>query len=127
MFDVQLYYVLYLKLVLLVVCLFFVPQSPQILLSKGKEREARAALQWFRGRKTDCSEELAQMQADQKALEAMERVPWLRIVSTRRYAAPFGIVLVLMFLQQFSGINAIFFYVQTIFIDAGSTMDPGKR
>ena len=111
---------------LLVGCLFFVPRSPYFLLSKGKTTEARDALQWFRGKDYDCDEEWKEMLDKQKEMESMETVPFLTIITKKQYLAPFLIVLTLMFLQQFSGINAILFYVQTIFMDAGSSMDPGN-
>ena len=43
------------------------------------------------------------------------------------YLKPLIVVMMLMFLQQFSGINAVLFYTQTIFEDAGSDIAPGKR
>ena len=117
---------LFLFPVLLVGCLFFVPRSPYFLLSKGKTTEARDALQWFRGKSYDCDEEWKEMLDKQKEMESMETVPFMTIITKKQYLAPFLIVLTLMFLQQFSGINAILFYVQTIFMDAGSSMDPGN-
>lgn len=41
------------------------------------------------------------------------------------YWKPLAVVIMLMFFQQFCGINAVLFYTQTIFQDAGSDMDPG--
>ena len=43
----------------------------------------------------------------------------------RVYGVPLLMCMVVMFLQQFCGINAVLFYLKDIFIKAGSDMDPG--
>jgi hypothetical protein len=40
------------------------------------------------------------------------------------YLKPFGMAMALMFLQQFSGINAVIFYLQNIFNAAGTEINP---
>ena len=47
------------------------------------------------------------------------------LLTEGRYLKPFLIAMALMFFQQFSGVNAIMFYTQTIFEKAGTKLDPG--
>jgi hypothetical protein len=42
-------------------CMFFMPESPVYLLSNGRHDDAKASLQWLRGRKYDVAEELKQV------------------------------------------------------------------
>ena len=48
-----------------------------------------------------------------------------RLLTEGVYLKPFLIATVIMFLQQFCGVNVVIFYAETIFIKAGSTIDPG--
>ena len=48
------------------------------------------------------------------------------LLMEQRYLKPFVIAMTLMLLQQFSGVNAVMFYTQTIFEKAGSKLDPGE-
>ena len=41
--------------------MFFMPESPAFLLSKGKEEEAKKALQWLRGNGYDITKEIEQV------------------------------------------------------------------
>ena len=50
-----------------------------------------------------------------------------QLFTERTYYYPFGIAMSLMFMQQFSGVNVVIFYAQTIFRDAGSELDPGLQ
>ena len=57
--------------------------------------------------------------------ESIGLIPLTSLVSDPVYAKPFLVVMLLMFLQQFCGVNVVTFYIQTIFSDAGSEIDPG--
>ncbi|KAK7823920.1 sugar transporter erd6-like 5 [Quercus suber] len=46
---------------LLLLCLFFIPESPRWLAKIGKEREFEAALQWLRGQNADTSHEASEI------------------------------------------------------------------
>ena len=48
-----------------------------------------------------------------------------RLLTEGVYLKPFLIATVIMFLQQFCGVNVVVFYAETIFIKAGSSIDPG--
>lgn len=98
---------------LLLVCGSFVPESPGWLASKGRMEEARTNLSRLRG--GECSgQELSELNGSASGSE--------------RAAAGFGDLLknskvmiigfMLMLLQQFSGVNAVIFYQNTIFQDA---------
>ncbi len=47
------------------------------------------------------------------------------LLTEAAFVKPFAVIMVLMFFQQFGGINVVMFYSQEIFADAGSDMDPG--
>lgn len=47
-----------------------------------------------------------------------------KLFTEARYRTPFILCLMLMFYQQFSGINAIIFYTSTILESAKSTIEP---
>ena len=89
------------------------PRSPIFLVSKGNVEGARKSLQWLRGRK-DVDEELKSLQ-DNVQDSSLFGVPLLSLFTQKQYAKPLGIVLVLMALQQLSGINYILSYSASIF------------
>ncbi|KAK8635954.1 hypothetical protein V6N13_004665 [Hibiscus sabdariffa] len=82
---------------ILLVGLFFIPESPRWLAKIGHEKEFEAALQNLRGKDTDISKEAAEIR----------------------------IGVGLMIFQQFGGINGICFYVTNIFESAGVSSSTG--
>lgn len=96
--------------------LFFVPRSPRWLLLKGKTAEARQTLQKIFGAGADQEEQsitkaIANDPAQQKATLGQLFAPSMRLV--------LFIGLVIGITQMITGINAIFYYANTIFEQSG--------
>lgn len=108
---------------LLVAVFWWMPETPQYLLGKNRRREAERALRWLRGRDADLTDELQDMQ--QEVDEASRQQAGVKAMLTNR-ASVMALIcsLGLMLFQQFSGINAVIFYTNTIFESAGSNIDP---
>lgn len=109
--------------ILVIFALYFVPRSPVFLLAKGFRGEAKKSLRFFRGPHADIDSELAQMEED-LAKSRNIKEPGMKVIFTNRtYLFPLLISLLLMLLQQFSGIKVISSYIVTIFQNAGSKFD----
>ena len=106
---------------------FFVPDSPVYLISKGKENAARKSLKWFRGEEyTGIEKEIAAIKMSvAERNDPKSKISFGQLFSKAVYLKPFGYSMFLMFMQQFSGINQVVFYLQAIFEKSGSTLDPG--
>ena len=91
------------------------PRSPIFLISKGKNEEARKALQFLRGKGAKIDGELAQLEEDVKQSASVGTVGPLQLFSSPQYLKPMAISLVLMSLQQLSGINYVLSYSTLIF------------
>ena len=127
--------------------MFFMPDSPYYLITKGKISEAEKALSWFRGgignvqffihfmavlytrysSLLDVKDELAEMQRAYQDQQKIGSVSFVKLVTDKVYLQPFLLMLALMFFQQFSGINAVNFNLVSIFQDVGSEMDEGLQ
>lgn len=104
--------------------MFFMPETPQWLLSKGRNEEAQASLQ--RLRLSPIAPELEAMtQAAQGAQEAGTQYS-CDMLKSREFYKPLLLALGLMFFQQFSGINAILFYQTDIFKKASPQSDAAQ-
>ena len=112
---------------LMVLALFFMPDSPKFLISKNRISEARQALRWFRGPNYDVDSEFKQILTSNKEEENIGGISLLELFTQKVYFVPFLIAMYGMFGQQFCGINVVFFYLQTIFDKANSTVDPSKH
>ena len=113
-------------LVLLILVMFYVPDSPSYLLSKGRDEQAQKSLQWLRGKHYDTSKELEVMKESLVREKAIGHISLKNMLTVAVYWKPFAIVMILMLLQQFCGINAVIFYTQTIFIQAGTDLSASE-
>lgn len=113
--------------VLMVAAMFFVPDSPVFLVRKGKMDAAKKSLQWFRGKNySSVDDEITEIKKAEDEQNAPEsKVSLGEIFTQAVYLKPFGISLCLMAFQQLSGINEVVFYMNKIFVAAGSSIDPG--
>ncbi|XP_076915075.1 sugar transporter ERD6-like 7 [Bidens hawaiensis] len=108
----------------LLVGLFFVPESPRWLAKIGKQKEFEAALRKLRGKDADVSEEADEIQ---DYIETLQKLPKAGLFGLfqRRYLRSVTIGVGLMVCQQFGGINGICFYTSSIFESAGFPADIG--
>ena len=106
------------------VIMFFMPETPQWLLSKDRNQEAEASLVSLRS--TPIVQELATMaQASANARVGGTQYSCENIKS-REFYKPFFLAIGLMFFQQFSGINAVLFYQTDIFKKAAPDSDAAQ-
>ena len=106
------------------------PESPGFLISQGDYASAKRSLHRLRGKDyANLEEELDDIRhrvEDAREVETGCRsVPVKQLFTSRIYLKPFALVFGLFAFQQLSGINAYVFYLQDIFIKAGSDIDPG--
>lgn len=96
--------------------MFFVPESPIWLLSNEKNEEAESALRTLRtGAINSEYSIMAQTAANSKSSGNQYSI---KTLTSREFYKPFALALALMFFQQFSGINAVLFYQDSIFATA---------
>lgn len=105
------------------ILMVLIPETPRWYISKGKQEPARKALQWLRGKAADVEPELKGIVKSHTDSEKRGSNAGIAQLFTRCNLKPLSISLGLMFFQQFSGINAVIFYAEKIFIDAGSTIE----
>ncbi|KAJ8409635.1 hypothetical protein AAFF_G00230360 [Aldrovandia affinis] len=97
------------------------PESPRYLYIKlGKEEEARKCLKRFKG-EYDTSKDMAEMKKEKEEAMKEEQVSILALVRSSSYRQQLIVALMMHLSQQFSGINAIFYYSTSIFANAGVT------
>ncbi|CAG4967332.1 unnamed protein product [Parnassius apollo] len=108
---------------LLVAVFWWMPETPQYLLSRNRRRDAEKVLRWLRGPDADLTGELEDMQKDVDDA-SRQRAGMLSMVTNKASLMALICSLGLMFFQQFSGINAVIFYTNNIFQSAGSNIPP---
>ncbi len=98
------------------VCAFFLPESPRYLVLKGLESEAARIL----GRTGDTQPEARVLQIKQ-ALKQANRPRFGELMSGRNLLPVVWIGIILSLLQQFVGINVIFYYSSALWQSVGFT------
>jgi MFS family permease len=95
--------------------LFAVPESPRWLFGRGQAEQAKGILV------RACGAEEAEQELRNIRLSFSERSPRVGVSAlfSRRMRFVMFIALVIAFFQQITGINAIFYYLPTIFSHAG--------
>ena len=101
--------------------LLFVPRSPRWLAMRGRSAEARAVLERINGPGAAAGA-LAAVEESLRA-DAERGKPRLRELLSPRMRRVLVIGLGVAFFQQITGINAIFYYLPTIFGMAGAARD----
>ena len=91
------------------------PRSPIFLITKGKTDEARKSLQFLRGKNANIERELEQIQEDVNKSQNIGNIGPMKLFTTKEYAKPIMISMVLMFLQQLSRVLFIYSYLALIF------------
>ena len=114
----------WLSVIALSVFAIFVPlittlvETPRWLISKGRNPQADKVLLWLRGRRYAIAKE--QREIEQQLASESKLSIWesFQAFKTKPVLHPMVLAISLMFVQQFSGINAIIFNAQKIFEDS---------
>uniref|UniRef100_A0A8C0XAR3 Solute carrier family 2, facilitated glucose transporter member 6 n=1 Tax=Castor canadensis TaxID=51338 RepID=A0A8C0XAR3_CASCN len=106
----------------MVLLLSFMPNSPRFLLSRGRDEEALQALTWLRMADSDVHWEFEQIQDNVRRQSS--QVSWAEARDPHMYR-PVLIALLMRFLQQLTGITPILVYLQPIF-DSTAVLLPPK-
>ena len=93
--------------ILMGIWMFFMPESPVFLVSKMRMDEAKKSIKFLRGPKFDADSELSEITANVKASQDIGSIGLVSLVKTKHYLVPALISMMVMFLQQFSGVNAV--------------------
>ncbi|XP_072160644.1 trehalose transporter 1-like protein isoform X2 [Bemisia tabaci] len=101
---------------------FWMPETPVFLLRTSQSNRAAASLRWFRGPAYNLIPEMRLLERMvQKADSAAAYSDFVTDPASRRALV---VALGLFFFQQFSGINAVVFYMNTVFRTAGGDVSP---
>ena len=94
-------------------------ESPRWLISHGKDLQARKVLTWLRGPKFDVEKEQTEITTQLNNEEHLSINEKIRALATKPILHPLILAMMLMFFQQFSGINAVVFNGEEIIKQAG--------
>lgn len=92
------------------------PETPNSLIERGKQEEAKAKLRRIRGIH-DVEEEFQDLVAASEASQKVDH-PWGNLLQ-RKYRPHLTMALLIPFFQQFTGINVIMFYAPVLFKTIG--------
>ncbi|XP_024117330.2 solute carrier family 2, facilitated glucose transporter member 5 [Oryzias melastigma] len=97
----------------------FFPESPRyMLIQKGDEKKAKKALQRLRGW-DDVDAEMTEMRLEDQSERAEGRLTVFSLLSQRSLRWQLISVVVMNMGQQLSGVNAIYYYADSIYSSAG--------
>uniref|UniRef100_H2YYN8 Major facilitator superfamily (MFS) profile domain-containing protein n=1 Tax=Ciona savignyi TaxID=51511 RepID=H2YYN8_CIOSA len=101
----------------------FLPESPRcLLIDRDREDLARKALIKFRGT-SDVAVEIREMRHEAEAQASTDQLSVLEVLKDQSVRWQIISIAFIQFTQQMCGINAIFFYLNTIFEAAGVAGD----
>ena len=101
------------------ISLLFIKETPRWLYKKNKDLQGNLTLNFLRGPKADVPKEIRGIKNAINDTAGFTLWDQLKALKHRAVFLPFLLILMLMFFQQFSGINAAIFYSTQIFMGAG--------
>ena len=99
-------------------CMVRLNDTPRWLFTNGYKSEAESVLQWLRGPKIGIAQELCDMEETISGKTLTTRQVFKEFAK-RSILIPLVLLLIVMFLQQISGLNAISSYASLLFGEAG--------
>ncbi|NWX48054.1 GTR6 protein, partial [Steatornis caripensis] len=105
----------------MIILLCLMPNSPRFLLSQGKDEEALGSLCWLRGKDTDYAREYEQIKDSMR--KQSQRVSCTELKDPFIYK-PILIAVGMRFLQQLSGVTCVLVYLQSIFKKTSVILKP---
>ncbi|CAG9836122.1 unnamed protein product [Diabrotica balteata] len=99
----------------------FCEETPYYYLMKNQENLAKNALKTYRNPGTNIDEEIKEIK---EQIEQQNSGKLIEVLKTKAFKKSFIIANALLIFQQFTGINGITMYSQTIFSKTGSTLSP---
>jgi SP family facilitated glucose transporter-like MFS transporter 8 len=104
---------------------FWLPESPVFSLGRGRRTEAFQTYLWFRGDSALAETEMKKLEAVVTVNSAATgKVAILELLSVRGTRRALQIALVISVVQQFSGMNVVYAYSQSIFEMSKSNLSP---
>ncbi|KAH8365290.1 hypothetical protein KR084_007986 [Drosophila pseudotakahashii] len=100
--------------------IFWFPESPRFLMSQGKREKARITLMRLRRDEARVNAEMAEFEVSAEA--GGQKITTKDVLCNSKLKMPLIIVSSFHFVQQMSGINAIWFYSVDIFTRSGFTL-----
>ncbi|XP_015266524.1 PREDICTED: solute carrier family 2, facilitated glucose transporter member 5-like isoform X2 [Gekko japonicus] len=104
-------------------CLPFFPESPRyLLIQKGDEEKAKAALKKLRGW-DDVEDEMEEMRKEDQVEKAEGKMSVCALFTYRGLRWQLISIIVMMMGQQLSGVNGVYYYADSIYENAGVKKD----
>ncbi|XP_046970633.1 facilitated trehalose transporter Tret1-2 homolog isoform X1 [Vanessa cardui] len=103
--------------------MYFVPESPLWLASKGQMKEAYNAMFWLRQNNNTAQQELMEFTKDRKSDELMTFRQKLGLFKRRSVLKPFCLLIVFFAFQEMSGIYVILYYAVDFFKSVGTSVN----
>ncbi|CAG9861810.1 unnamed protein product [Phyllotreta striolata] len=102
----------------------FIPETPYYLIKSGRDDDALRALLQLRGNEQSLAQKELEVIKVQVEVDQSNKATFVDIFKSKSTKTALFISLNLVAWQQFSGINIVLFYTQSIFTDAGVPLAP---
>jgi sugar porter (SP) family MFS transporter len=109
--------------VVLLIGIFFVPETPRFLVRKGHERKAREVLEAVQSDQVGADEDPQERIEEIKEIDAKESEAGLKALAAGWVRPALVVAIGLAVFQQFIGINTIIYYAPTTLTSAGFGSD----